>query len=397
MKLLIGSSAAPDRGAGISAYSKEIAEEFIKKGYTVYYASPAPDNDQWLLENNIILIETPFKKDMGKLVSDLLATINNEGIEAIINNDNAVVQNIAPFFSKVFLSVGHCNFSTIASMLGHNIEWVDYTVAISSDMQIDLMKRFNIPPFQCPIIYNGIKNLNPGFQTRSENNESIRVVFGGGLIPNKGGDILKSLLFTIKNSNINNIYFDIFGETPKGIPTELQNVEYFKFHGKVPRNTYLTAIAKSDIFLLPSRSEGCPMSLLEAMSFGLAPVVSNGKGAMRWIITNAENGYVCDLNKWASQCLETLLHLRDNRKELARVQKNAQQICEQAFKVQDTVNKLEILLNKPVVSRATLPTSAKIINWHRWPNSSIIQRINYRLGRLVFHSIFYRNCRSLIE
>ena len=51
---------------------------------------------------------------------------------------------------------------------------------------------------------------------------------------------------------------------------------------------------ESEIFCLSSRSEGLPMSLLEAMSQGCAPVATDFKGRVRDILAGEETGIVCN-------------------------------------------------------------------------------------------------------
>jgi len=52
---------------------------------------------------------------------------------------------------------------------------------------------------------------------------------------------------------------------------------------------------KSEIFILPSFYEGCPKTLLEAMSCGLPCIGANVEG-IKEIIQHKENGYLCEPN-----------------------------------------------------------------------------------------------------
>mgnify|MGYP000209940906 FL=1 len=52
-------------------------------------------------------------------------------------------------------------------------------------------------------------------------------------------------------------------------------------------------LREADIFFLPSYNEGMPMSILDAMGYGL-PIVSTTVGGITKIVHNGENGFVCE-------------------------------------------------------------------------------------------------------
>lgn len=68
-----------------------------------------------------------------------------------------------------------------------------------------------------------------------------------------------------------------------------------RFMGKVPQQNLPNELQKSAIFVLPSRSEGNPKALLEAMSCGLACVGTNVKG-IREVIEDNETGLLAELS-----------------------------------------------------------------------------------------------------
>lgn len=66
--------------------------------------------------------------------------------------------------------------------------------------------------------------------------------------------------------------------------------ENFEYRGIVSGDSKQEALDSANFFLLPSRyGEGLPMALLEAMSSGLVPIVTND-ASMKFVIQNEQNG-----------------------------------------------------------------------------------------------------------
>lgn len=78
-------------------------------------------------------------------------------------------------------------------------------------------------------------------------------------------------------------------------------------------------LAAADVFVLPSHDEGLPMALLEAMAWGLVPVVSTA-GAMGEVVRDGENGLIVRAGDPADieVALRRLVADGDLRAELAR-------------------------------------------------------------------------------
>jgi glycosyltransferase involved in cell wall biosynthesis len=72
---------------------------------------------------------------------------------------------------------------------------------------------------------------------------------------------------------------------------ELKVEKYTEFKGVVPRETLLTLYRQSDIYVSTSRSDSTSVSLLEAMNFGLIPVVTDIPGNREWI-DDHKNGFL---------------------------------------------------------------------------------------------------------
>jgi glycosyltransferase involved in cell wall biosynthesis len=55
----------------------------------------------------------------------------------------------------------------------------------------------------------------------------------------------------------------------------------------------MQALNSADVFLMPSRYEGLPLSLLEAMAAGCVPIVSN-RGSIPTVVDDGHNGFLVE-------------------------------------------------------------------------------------------------------
>lgn len=101
----------------------------------------------------------------------------------------------------------------------------------------------------------------------------------------KGGDIL---LETLKRGGFD-CEFIVVGADPKNIFDDLSNIKYF---GSVHDELLLAFLyAASDAFILPSREDNLPNTLVESLCCG-TPVISMPNGGMRNHITDFFNGLI---------------------------------------------------------------------------------------------------------
>ena len=67
----------------------------------------------------------------------------------------------------------------------------------------------------------------------------------------------------------------------------------FHYGGVISGKEKVHALNSADIFLMPSRFEGLPLALLEAMAAGCVPIVSN-RGSIPTVVEDGRNGFLID-------------------------------------------------------------------------------------------------------
>ena len=363
MKLIVAASSAPDGGAGISSYAKDLTEVLRRNGHEVIYVSPQPSDRSWLDHHGVRLV--PFGQEDGPIEAAkcLVALVRDEGVDAIINNDHPFVQSIAPAVPCVFISVGHLQNTNVASLACHNAAWLDYVVTISNDMRDRYISKYDLPTWKAPLIYNGVPDRGHGLQQDSEG-RPLQVVFAGGSSLRKGADRVMDLADRLEGRG-DPIEVAWFGSLKQEHRKKLQGRKGVILRGRTGREEFLETLRQSDVLLHPSRVEGCPMTLLEGFGFGVASIVSDGLGAMEEIVINGYNGYVCPKKDWARRALECLSFLARRRDVLDDLKRNSRKRFESGFTVEVTAAKIEHLLRNPTIDRSAPPADIPVLRWHR--------------------------------
>ena len=173
------------------------------------------------------------------------------------------------------------------------------------------------------------------------------ILFVGRLTKQKN---LFSLLKAVQN--MERVELTIVGEGPlRG-----QLIDYSKelglnvrFEGYVPHDQLGRYYHAADVFVIPSLIEGHPKVLLEAMACGL-PVVGTNVEGTRDIITDGQNGILCDTDPESIE--NAVRRLLKDPRLAGRLGENARKLIEEEYD-------LKILLTKEANLMADLARSEK--------------------------------------
>lgn len=116
----------------------------------------------------------------------------------------------------------------------------------------------------------------------------------------------------------------------------------FNYGGIITSKNKMDAISKADYFLLPSRyGEGLPMALLESMSLGLIPIVTND-GSMELLIHDGVNGF--KVNKYdANDLFSKILKVINDQNLRFEISKNAISTVTKSHNIIDYIKSLNII------------------------------------------------------
>ena len=122
------------------------------------------------------------------------------------------------------------------------------------------------------LYFRGSKNLN---------SKVVTIAFAGSMNYVKRADKLAEILIGIASNLSGKVCFKIMGKgeykTSILEKMKLAGVE-FQYFGEVERNIVLRELQSSDLLLLPSRNEGLPLIILEALALGVTPIATRVGG-----------------------------------------------------------------------------------------------------------------------
>ena len=166
---------------------------------------------------------------------------------------------------------------------------------VNNNERILMINKHVVFSEQCTTIYNGVP-LPEDHKTFEEESESINFVSVGRFWEQKNYlNLIKCFGEAVKARN--NITLTLIGDGELNAEIEsfiVQNDLQEKIILTGWLNNVINELPKFDCFILFSKWEGLPMSILEAMSVGLPIIASNIKGNNE--LVDKKNGYLIDVN-----------------------------------------------------------------------------------------------------
>lgn len=178
----------------------------------------------------------------------------------------------------------HDSFTALQNAVNApTIALADQVVANSNATKQSLLmvERLFLDPDHIEVIHNGIdlQRLDSAITTARNDPDSIQIITVGRLVDVKNQALLLQSFSQITES-IPDARLCIVGDGPlrndlEGHAETLGIREQVQFLGEIPREEVYRRLAQSDLFVMPSISEGFCVAAVEAMAAGLPMVVSD--------------------------------------------------------------------------------------------------------------------------
>jgi glycosyltransferase involved in cell wall biosynthesis len=211
------------------------------------------------------------------------------------------------FGKKVVIHMHGAGFAVFYDRLPPLLQWYtrwvlcrsDVLIALSSQWKIDLARICQHPDIR--VLYNPTVLKNPVFEDTSlerpadsetRKNGMVNFLFMGRLGKRKGVyDIIESA----RHVQADNVKIHLYGD---GEIDEVKRQvlaagvsDKIAVHGWIDGNRKDATFREANVLLLPSYHEGLPISVLEALAYGL-PVLATDVGGIAEAVENGVNGFL---------------------------------------------------------------------------------------------------------
>ena len=294
--------------------------------------------------------------------------IGNKGFDGIIVNvlGDQIQTNIARYLPE----------NIIRLMVVHNItpgtyaaakavrDHIHATICVAERSRIDLIERYGFPRARIHTIFNAVEVSSFEHRQRLPRSVTapIRLLFAGRIEDaSKGVFWLREILDGLPET----ITLTVVGDGPdmaklnRRLGTHKDRVV---FAGAVPASLVSGYMAEHDILIMPSRYEGLPMTLIEAMAAGCVPVVSEIKGVTDTIVEDGLNGMLFPVGNYMAAS-RAIMKLDADRELLRSMSRSARETVTNHHGVQEMAERYNDVLNSLKVGRPKLAPPLDIEAW----------------------------------
>lgn len=193
----------------------------------------------------------------------------------------------------------HIFYDSLAPWLQKSLAWAfskcDRFIVLSKSWQEFYTNKLKLDPEQVTLLYNPVEV--PSQVSPTSNSKPIKFLFLGRIGERKGAFDLIKAFSLLPEEEKNNSQLIMAGdgevEEARNLVETLNVSDQITFPGWIDTKERDRLLDQGNVFVLPSYNEGLPLSMLEAMAWGL-PVIVTPVGGISEIVRDGENGLVVE-------------------------------------------------------------------------------------------------------
>lgn len=235
----------------------------------------------------------------------------------------------------------------LPSWATRRIAWMfrsaDRIVVLADVFRRFISARFEVPHELISVVYNGSPDILVP-ESAGSPSKTTKLAFFGRIEDAKGMPELFDALSTPSLRALDwSFTFAGLGDidTYKDFAAEHGFSDRVSFPGWLDQNAAMRLLSDSDVMVLPSRYEGFPMIVLEALSVGTAVVVTK-VGAIPEVLTDQENALLSDV-KDANALAKNLESIISNGDLRDRLIKNGKALFDEMFSIAKQAETIEAI------------------------------------------------------
>ena len=313
------------------------------------------------------LLHIPEQLDERAAAACLVGAIETRDYDGIFINvlSDRLQTNIARYLPENLTRV----------MIVHNItpgtyaaaravrDHVHATIGVAVRCRDDLVARYGFPASRTFSILNAVEGPAPRQleQTRTPAKRLRVICFGRMEDASKGIFLLPAIVDKLPRT----IDLTIAGDGPD-LPQLRQRLAHrgktVTFTGAIDPSTAGDLLARHDVLIMPSRFEGCPLALLEAMAVGCVPVASRLRGVTDTIVKDGVEGHLFAVGDHDAAA-RMIRKLDADRDLLARMSLAARRTIAERFTVREMAERYHDVIRGISEKRPQLAPSLPISDW----------------------------------
>lgn len=307
MKILFCTSGLKTGRGGIASYAHDFITAFRNGNNFIVVTN---DDYQQMESDHFEVVHfamNDFSLSNAKKFMAFIATVNPQ---LIINSAFPLLSLVTPYLNNdiKIINVAHFVSGKLLMVAGLNANYADTTIAQSTYAKENLKRLYKVKrDAQIEVVYNFMPPLPYVDLDRKKSRKVLKIVYPGGNSIAKSTDIVCMALKKLMRTELDFEFYWIGRTKLPGANWPMVKTKEIgdcldrqdcriKAIAPIPREKAKIIMADANIFLLPSRGEGCPITLLEAMRGGCIPIISNAKHGSLDIIDNEKNGFVVKQN-----------------------------------------------------------------------------------------------------
>lgn len=331
-----------------------------------------------IIADEVIDFRHSYFENQRSVFKRLAAVLGDE--KGCIVTDNAFTLNVIKQLGSpksVIHLVHDYYYINVALEYRHLID----ACIVHSSFFKDVLLAADIDTFQNKTLYipYGVEQTSSDYK-KNEPGEKLKLVFLGRWAESKGVLMLKDIDSLLQGKGVS-AEWTILGSGPleQQLKKQWQNSKTVRFITAANTGDVYKILQDQDILVFPSKFEGTPVAIMEAMSRAVVPVVTDLPGGTRDMVTDT-TGFKCRPG-FAEDFAAAVIRLHEDRKLLKTMQLACLQKANEEFDIKRSAGNYFSFFEKHCMS-ATVHTGLKKMELNKLDSALLPNKLVYQLRKL---------------